>query len=138
VNIINRKCEPTQRVTDVVEFCSDVDLGIGPHGYGFELAVVTNCSRPTTTLILDRIGLLHKFPLLITNTDVDGNIKPHPQPYKMALRHYGIVGNDAIAIDDNVRGIKSAEAAGCCVWALKNFEDLTIDNLYRKLRGCNA
>jgi len=123
VEIIKKRCKPIQRVIDTVKSAND--------WVSQNIAVVTNCSRATAELMLRQANLLHMFLFLVTNEDVGGKIKPHPWPYlkakeKLAL---GSEFKNILAIDDTNKGIRSAVGARMRTWKLKNFEDLTPENL---------
>lgn len=127
IDIIKEKCKPISRIIETVELANlifDKD----------NVAVVTNCSRHTAQLMLELSGLSHLFEFLVTNEDVEGHVKPSPWPYMLAQQKFGIDGQKKIlAIDDTDRGIMSARDAHCRTWFLKNFEDLTSENLIKIL-----
>ena len=125
VKIINERCVPVQRIIDTVELANKLFNG--------QTAVVTNCSRPTAELMLEKSGLLHLFKFLICNEDVSGKIKPHPLPYILATERFGLKQNESLAIDDTSRGIMSAIDAKCRIWRLKSFDDLTPSKLINTL-----
>lgn len=124
VDIINRNCKPDKRVIGVVDFAKIMVGHIG---------LVTNCSRHTCELMLEKSDLADKFGVIVTNEDVDGKIKPHPRPYCMGYQYFGCLPQEVLAIDDSPKGIKSALDAGCHVWDLHKFNDLTVDNLQKYL-----
>ena len=125
IKLIEEKCKPIGRVIDVVDWASSL----------FNVAVVTNCSRVTADLMLRKTNLINHFSYSVTNNDVDGHIKPSPYPYTKALNHFRLGPKEALAIDDNQRGVASAYDATCRVWHLREFENLTIDNLKAQLEG---
>jgi len=127
VELITEKCGPTTRVTDVLVYAKSIGLKIG---------VVTNCSYPTATMMLDMIGLSDKLDVLVTNTDVEGKIKPHPWPFIKAYFELKLRSRQCLAIDDSMsKGIISAVEAGCRTWHLKKFKDLSVKNLMNILEG---
>lgn len=126
VKLIEQNCVPFARVIDVLVYARSIYLKIG---------CVTNCSRATAMLMLEKARLVDLFDTIVTNTDVDGKIKPHPWPYLLAKNNLGF-GNKrkvCIAIDDTEKGIMSAVNAGCRTWKLNKFKDLTVRNLMNLL-----
>lgn len=124
VKIISVRCQPNQRLIELIDYAK-----IAVHS----IAVVTNCSRLTTELMLRRSCLFDEFDFIVTNNDVGGRIKPNPWPYMKACLHFGLKRKQVLAIDDTHKGIVSAMEAGCRIWKLEKFEDLTIDNLKKQL-----
>jgi len=123
VDIIKKHCKPVERTIDVVE-CASATYNIG---------VVTNCSRRTAEMMLELSNLKKYFSFIITNEDVNGDVKPHPKPYLEAAVHFNLPSERILAIDDTQKGIQSAKGAGCETWRLLRFIDLSVYNLYRKL-----
>lgn len=122
VELIEKNCKPIARVIDVLVYARSA---------GFKIGLVTNCSRETTTLMLQKARLIDKFDTIVTNNDVDEKIKPHPWPYLLAKYNLGLANKrkSCLAIDDTEKGIMSAIDAGCRTWQLKNFKDLSVRNL---------
>lgn len=128
IDYIDRKCKTVERIRGAVSEAYRL--------FGGNICVVTNCSRYTAELMLKKAGLFDLFKFIVTNEDVDGKIKPHPWPYIFAQQKLGFTKNkEVLAVDDTGRGIISAVDARCRTWFLKNFEDLTADNLNRVLDG---
>lgn len=122
VELIEKNCKPIARVIDVLVYARSA---------GFKIGLVTNCSRETTMLMLQKARLIDKFDTIVTNNDVDEKIKPHPWPYLLAKYNLGFANKrkSCLAIDDTEKGIMSAIDAGCRTWQLKNFKDLSVRNL---------
>lgn len=127
IETIKEKCVPNQRVINTLQYA---------HIKGYDLAVVTNCSRHTCELMLNLSGLDGFFEFIISNEDVDGQIKPSPRPYLEATWRLGLKQKEALAVDDTWKGINSALGAFCRTWHLKKFEELTVSNLKKRLDAC--
>lgn len=127
VELIKENCRPVQRVLDVVGYASS----------NYCVALVTNCSRETTDLMLERSELKGLFGVTITNNDVSGLIKPDPFPYVLAQLHFELSPIETLAVEDNMKGVKSVLAAKSNIWHLTNFGDLTVDNLKYYIEVCN-
>ncbi|WP_130343658.1 HAD family hydrolase [Herbihabitans rhizosphaerae] len=81
---------------------------------GLPTALVTSTERELAEFALNTIGREH-FDVTITGDDVDGNYKPHPEPYLRAARLLGVDPTRAVAVEDSPTGTASAVAAGCTV-----------------------
>jgi beta-phosphoglucomutase-like phosphatase (HAD superfamily) len=50
------------------------------------------------------------------------NAKPHPEPYLTGLRRFGATKEEALVVEDSLRGLRSAVAAGIdCVIVHNHF-----------------
>lgn len=77
----------------------------------FLMAVVTTSRREDFELIHRSRDLLRRMEFVLTVEDY-AEAKPRPAPYLAALERFGAAANEAIAIEDSARGLKSARAAG--------------------------
>jgi HAD superfamily hydrolase (TIGR01509 family) len=84
---------------------------------GRTLGLVTSASRELTYGLLDRLGWRQIFELIVCS-EPDQKGKPHPEPYRAALRSLCIRPENAIAVEDSINGIRSARAAGLRVVAI--------------------
>ena len=83
---------------------------------GYLLALVTGTSRHELHQILpDRIYQL--FNTVVTGNDVRHG-KPHPEPYRLALKKLSIKPRAALVIENAPFGIRSAKSAGIRCLAL--------------------
>lgn len=115
---IEQHCWPNCRVSSVVTWAIS----------HFDIGIVTNCSKETASAILGRASLDDYFDVVVTNSDVK-KTKPAPDPYLLGCKRLGWLEEEVLAIDDSDKGVKSATLAGCKVWHLERFDDLTIENL---------
>lgn len=88
-------------------------LVIGLRAAGYRVGVVTNSTRDTAMMVLDRLGLSPHLDVLVTNET--GPPKPDPFPYLRATDILGLPPDDCLAIEDGDYGVRSAEDAGCRV-----------------------
>jgi len=77
----------------------------------FEMAVVTTARRADFQLIHQSRGLLGFFRFVLTIEDYR-RPKPHPDPYLAGLERLGARPDQAVAIEDSARGLRSTLAAG--------------------------
>jgi HAD superfamily hydrolase (TIGR01509 family) len=78
---------------------------------GLPMAAVTNAPRPNAELILDGLGIAHRFAAIVIGAELPYG-KPHPMPYLEGLRLLGADAANAVAFEDSRTGIASAVAAG--------------------------
>jgi len=77
----------------------------------YTMGVVTSSRRDHFDLIHERCDLLQYFDFILTAGDF-ARVKPHPDPYLMAIDRSGVARDACIAIEDSERGLQSATAAG--------------------------
>ena len=80
-------------------------------GASHRMAIVTSARRADFDLIHESSDLLEFFDFSLTIEDY-ARSKPHPDPYLAALDRFGAHPREALALEDSVRGLKSARAAG--------------------------
>jgi HAD superfamily hydrolase (TIGR01509 family) len=80
-------------------------------GASHRMAIVTSARRADFDLIHESSGLLEFFDFSLTIEDY-ARSKPHPDPYLAALDRFGAHPREALALEDSVRGLKSACRAG--------------------------
>ncbi len=78
---------------------------------GLPMAAVTNAPRANADLILDGLGIRHRFKALVIGEEL-AHGKPHPLPYLEGLRLLGARAEVSVAFEDSRTGIASATAAG--------------------------
>lgn len=81
------------------------------------MAVVSNGRRASVDVSLGALKAAHLIDVIVTKDDV-AHVKPHPEPYLLALSRLEtllgttLLAEDCLAIDDHEDGIASAKAAG--------------------------
>lgn len=95
---------------------------------GMRSACVSNCSRKTAELMLEKTGQLPYFARIWANED-SANPKPHPEPYIRAMIHFGYPPEECLIVEDSERGLKAAGLTGAKVWQVKNAKEVTRENL---------
>ena len=78
---------------------------------GLPMAAVTNAPRANADLILNGLGIRHRFRALVIGEEL-AHGKPHPLPYLEGLRLLGARAEVSVAFEDSRTGIASATAAG--------------------------
>lgn len=84
---------------------------------GLSLCCVTNKKRRFTGPLLDDLGLLTFFDLLVCGDDL-AQRKPHPLPLWHAMQQSGVSPEETVMVGDSVTDVKTARAAGVKVAAV--------------------
>jgi HAD superfamily hydrolase (TIGR01509 family) len=77
----------------------------------YVMGVVTSSRRDHFDIIHSRCNLLQYFDFVLTAADFE-RVKPHPDPYLLAIQRSGADKDECIAIEDSERGLQSAARAG--------------------------
>jgi len=77
----------------------------------YVMGVVTSSRRDHFDIIHSRCNLLQFFDFVLTAADFD-RVKPHPDPYLLAIDKSGAGKDECIAIEDSERGLQAATEAG--------------------------
>ncbi|MBN2982593.1 MULTISPECIES: HAD family hydrolase [Cohnella] len=83
------------------------------------IGLATSSYRRSVEPHLREHGLLAYFDAIHTADEVE-KVKPDPALYKLALASLGVRGNEAVAIEDSVNGLRAAKAAGMYGIAVPN------------------
>lgn len=88
--------------------------------HGYPVGFVTTTSPENVTAVLTAAGLrLEDLDVVLDGSSVSPS-KPDPAVYRLALVRLGVPAEDAIAIEDNLCGLASAQAAGVACVAFPN------------------
>ena len=83
----------------------------------YAMAIVTSSRRDHFDLIHAGSDLLAYFTFILCREDYHA-AKPDPEPYLLALRHSGRAAGECLVIEDSVRGLAAAKAAGLTCWVI--------------------
>jgi len=81
------------------------------------LGIVTTKTGLYSRELLEHLGLMHHFEVLIGREDVT-HPKPHPEPVLKALEQMGAEAESSWLIGDTVLDVKAAQAAGVTPYAV--------------------
>jgi HAD superfamily hydrolase (TIGR01509 family) len=77
----------------------------------YVMGIVTSSRRDHFDIIHARCNLLQYFDFVLTAADFE-RVKPHPDPYLLAIERAGAAPDECIAIEDSERGLRAATLAG--------------------------
>lgn len=86
---------------------------------GWRIGLASSSSRDWVEPNLGRLGIREFFETLQTG-DLVAAVKPHPELYERALAALGVAGDEAVALEDSLNGVRAARAAGIFVVAVPN------------------
>ena len=82
-----------------------------------QMAIVTSSRRDHFELIHAGTDVLHHFSFILCREDYR-EAKPDPEPYLLALQRSGADARNCLVIEDSVRGLAAAKAAGLTCWVI--------------------
>lgn len=106
---------------------------------GLPMAAVTNAPRANADLILDGLGIRHRFKAIVIGEEL-AHGKPHPLPYLEGLRLLGADATHSVAFEDSRTGIASATAAGLATVGIRtslSHEDMIAAGAVMSVEGYN-
>jgi beta-phosphoglucomutase len=83
------------------------------------LGLATSSCRSEAQLTLRTLGIVDRFPVVVTSDDVQ-HTKPQPDSYLAAAQRLNIAPEHCVAIEDSTSGVQSARQAGMTVLAVTN------------------
>lgn len=99
------------------QIAEGVDVYEGVHetvehlGARYPMAIVTSSHRDTFELAHRESGLLQHFEFVLASGEYARH-KPHPDPYLDAAARLGVAPERCVVVEDSVRGMQAAIAAG--------------------------
>jgi HAD superfamily hydrolase (TIGR01509 family) len=75
------------------------------------LAIVTTAKRADFELIHAKRRITQFMDFVLVREDYR-NAKPHPEPYLTGLQRFGAAKEETLVVEDSLRGLRSAVAAG--------------------------
>lgn len=77
----------------------------------FRMGIVTSSRRDHFDIIHRRTGMLDLVEFTVASGDYTRS-KPDPEPYVVALERLGLPAADCVVVEDSLRGLTAARAAG--------------------------
>lgn len=100
---------------------------------GLKLAVCSNATRASVTLMMEKTGLARFLDLMLSNEDV-AKPKPDPEIYLAAMARLGMAAAQCLILEDNPYGLEAARASGAHVLEIGTPEDVS----YARIRAAIA
>ncbi len=130
----------TRKMKYFEEIVADKGIAMMPHAeallrelrsLGIPLALATSSRKLKMELVLEEVGLLDYFNVLVSGEDVS-NGKPAPDIFLLTAKKLGVDPHHCVVFEDAVSGVMAAKAAGMKCIAVTNThqaEDLTIADM---------
>lgn len=99
---------------------------------GMRLAVASNSIRQTVQVMMDKSHLASYLDIQLSNEDVQ-RAKPYPDIYQRAMEQLGVAPHECLVVEDNENGIKAATDAGAHVLVVQSVDEVTLDNIERRI-----
>jgi HAD superfamily hydrolase (TIGR01509 family) len=99
---------------------------------GYRLAVGSNSVRLSIEMMLYHAKLTQYFEFMLSNEDVR-KAKPDPEMYLKSMEKMGLLPEECLIVEDNENGIKAAIASGGHLMTVKTVDDVTYDNIKRRI-----
>ena len=95
---------------------------------GYKLGLASNSIKSTVNLMMVKSNLANYLDVMLSNQDVS-KPKPDPDMYLKAASKLGVTPQACLVLEDNINGIRAAEAAGCNVLVVQNVLEVTFDRI---------
>ncbi len=124
VEVIKQQAQTRQEKIDMLKWLRQKSIRV---------ACCTNSIRMTTTLMLEKTGIMELFDMITTNQDVE-KPKPDPEGYLKTLRSFGAAPHEVLIIEDSPKGMEAAIASGCNVLRVDNPDSVNIKLIRENIR----
>ncbi len=104
---------------------------------GYKIAVASNAVRQSVDLMMEKANLSCYLDFVLSNEDVK-KPKPDPEMYSTIISHFACEPEECLIIEDNENGIRAATASGGHVMVVKDVNDVTFDNIMRRINEVEA
>jgi beta-phosphoglucomutase len=101
---------------------------------GYRLAVASNSIRQTVQMMMEKSNLAQYLEFMLSNQDVT-LAKPDPEIYTTAIDRLGLLPDQCLVIEDNLNGIRAAQASGAHVMVVKSVTDVNLSNITSHLNS---
>lgn len=99
---------------------------------GYRLAVASNSIRQTVQMMMEKSNLSQYLEFMLSNQDVT-KAKPDPEIYRTAIDRFGFEPEQCLVIEDNLNGIRAAQASGAHVMVVKSVTDVNLSSIKKHL-----
>ena len=100
---------------------------------GYQIAVCSNSIRRSIEYMMEKSHLMPHLDLILSNEDVKKN-KPDPEIYQTAMQRFGVRPEECLILEDNVNGIRAAQASGGHLLQIGTVWDVSYKNVRNRIR----
>jgi beta-phosphoglucomutase len=99
----------------------------------YNLFCASNSLHSTIEFTLKNLGVIHLFDTFFGNDDVF-SAKPSPELYYKCMVKLGATADETLVIEDSPIGEQTIKNAGVYGLMIKNRKELTLDNIFNKIK----
>lgn len=99
---------------------------------GYKLAVCSNSIRKTIITVLENLGIIDFFEIIVSNEDVK-NSKPHPEMYWKTMSKMSFLPEETLIVEDSPYGLLAAARSKSHILRVKNTDEVNYKNIINKL-----
>jgi beta-phosphoglucomutase len=103
---------------------------------GYKIGCASNSVKDSVNIMLSKSNLYEYMDVIYSAQDVE-NPKPSPDMYDQAILSLGLEPQECLIVEDNENGIAAAKASGAHLMAVKEVDEVNIDNLYNRINSIN-
>lgn len=94
----------------------------------YTLALASNSRKENVLNILDTLGIISFFSMILSNNDVR-NPKPDPEIFLTVMKELNISPNETLILEDSSAGKYAAITAGANLFPVDSIADVTLENI---------
>lgn len=98
----------------------------------YKLAVASNSVSQTVEIMMNKARLDRYLDVILSASDVS-RPKPDPEIYSTTIERLGLTPDECLIVEDNENGIKAATASGAHVLAVRDVEDVNMNNIQTRI-----
>lgn len=125
LEFVEQCCRPKENVKTTIKALKAL---------GFKIGVCSNAIRISVETMLQKSEIFDLIDIILSNSDVQQK-KPNPEIYTMVCKNFGVSPVNVLVVEDNINGIRAARSAGCNLLIVNSPDDVTIDNINRRLEA---
>ena len=104
---------------------------------GYKIAVASNSIRHTVEMMMEKSNLYQYLEFMLSNQDVT-KAKPDPEIYQLSISRLNLKPEECLIAEDNINGIKAAQAAGAHVYEVDTISDVNYQALKSAIKQAEA
>jgi beta-phosphoglucomutase len=94
----------------------------------YTLALASNSRKENVLNILDTLGIISFFSIILSNNDVR-NPKPDPEIFLAVMKELNIAPNETLILEDSSAGKYAAITTGANLFPVDSIADVTLENI---------
>lgn len=104
---------------------------------GYKLALASNSIRNTVDIMMRKSNLDIYLDEMLSASEVF-HPKPHPEIYNKTISKLGVLPKECLILEDNINGIKAAEASGAHVLVIHDINEVNIEHIMTRINKIDS